>query len=854
MLLIDLMTDAVLSSVLRSPLVRRAYGIWRLRAAIDAWENGQGDVRVVHRLPGRLRLSLAKLRGNDALGRLLQTEVANLLGVESVTANPVTGSLLILFDPGLSETVITQKVAELLSPQEQADAWQLPADLNAFQATVIGQGPGWVRLHSPVLAYLGDHRARVAELIESQTGVLTMSVHVPTATCLLTFAPDRLSQEEVTQAAPHWLLAAVQRAQLRATHRPPEDEGERTGSSQEKLVDVILAGLTLVGTSFKRRHGFKVPSGLARLLTAPAFTTLMLARPIFSNGLAELRRGRVNADTLTSVAITTSILAGKDLSALVILLLADIGEMFTAYTAERTREAITNILSVGEPYVWKVDPSGAESRVRLETVVPGDHIVVHIGEKISVDGVVISGEASVDQASITGEFMPMHKSAQDPVFAGTVVTRGRLQVRADAVGDSTAVARIIHMVEDASQRRAPIQNFADKFSQQLVPLSFVMAGLVYLITRDLNRALNLLIIDYSCGVRLSTATAFSSSVYNSARQGILIKGGNYLELLANIDTLVLDKTGTVTEGRPQVTEVVPISRNGSAPPSEREVLTWAATAEQHAPHPLADAVMNYVKEREWKVPELTTEEIVVAHGVQATSEGKEILVGSARFLDEHDISLSGIRKQAAQMSEGGQNVLYVAVDGELVGLIGVRDPLREDMKKALNRLRRLSIDDVILLTGDVETSAELIASQLTVDRFRANVLPEDKAEMIRTLQGKGVQVAMVGEGVNDAPALACADVGIVMGSRGTDLAIETADITIAGDDPLKIPSLLQISRQTMHIVRQNFGVVVGLNTLAIIMGAVGYFTPMTSAVIHNLTTVGVVLNSTRLLVYQSSGT
>lgn len=852
MLLIDLMTDAVLSSVLRSPLVRRAYGIWRLRAAIDAWENGQGDVCVLHRLPGRLRLRLAKLQGNDALGRLLQTELANLLGVESVTANSVTGSLLILFDPDLSETVITQKVAELLSPQDEADAWQLPADLNAFQATVIGTGPGWARLHSPVLAYLGEHRARVCELIEAQSGVLTMSVHVPTATSLLTFSPDQLTLDEVTQAAPHWLLAAVQRAQLRATHRAPQDQ-ERNRSSQEKLVDVILAGLTLAATSFKRRHGYRTPAGLARLLTAPAFTTLMLARPIFRNGLTELSRHRVNADTLTSVAITASILAGKDLSALVILLLADVGEMFTAYTAERTREAITNILSVGEPYVWKVDPNGAESRVRLETVVPGDHIVVHIGEKISVDGVVVSGEASVDQASITGEFMPMHKTAQDPVFAGTVVTRGRLEVRADAVGDSTAVARIIHMVEDASQRKAPIQNFADKFSQQLVPLSFVMAGLVYLITRDLNRALNLLIIDYSCGVRLSTATAFSSSVYNSARQGILIKGGNYLELLANIDTLVLDKTGTVTEGRPQVTEVVPFRSNGAAPPSEREVLTWAATAEQHAPHPLADAVMSYVRARNWKVPELTTEEIVVAHGVQATSEGQEILVGSERFLAEHNVSLHAIREQAMRMSGDGQNVLYVAVDGELVGLIGVRDPLREDMKKALNRLRRLSIDDVILLTGDVETSAELIASQLTVDRFRANVLPEDKAEMIRTLQGKGVQVAMVGEGVNDAPALACADVGIVMGSRGTDLAIETADITIAGDDPLKIPSLLQISRQTMHIVRQNFGVVVGLNTLAIIMGAVGYFTPMTSAVIHNLTTVGVVLNSTRLLVYQSGG-
>ena len=852
MLLIDLMTDAVLSSILRSPLVRRAYGIWRLRAAIDAWESGGGEVQVLHRLPGRLRLGIARLQGNEALARLLESELSNLLGVESVKANPITGSLLLLFDSGLSETVVTQKIAELLRPQDRADSWQLPSDLDAFQITSVGEGGGFVRIHAPVLAYLGEHRARVTELVEAQAGVSHFTIHVPTSTGLLTFNPEVLTAKEALQAAPHWLLAAVQRAQHRATHRQVT-EPERPQSSHEKLVDVMLASLTLAATAFNRRNGFRAPSGIGRLFTAPAFTTLMLGRPIFQNGLSELRKSRVNADTLTTVAIGTSILAGKDLSALVILLLADIGEMFTAYTAERTREAITNILSVGEPYVWKVDSNGAESRVRLENVVPGDHIVVHIGEKISVDGVVISGEASVDQASITGEFMPMRKESQDPVFAGTVVTRGRLVVRADAVGDSTAVARIIHMVEDASQRRAPIQNFADKFSQQLVPFSFVMAALVYLITRDLNRALNLLIIDYSCGVRLSTATAFSSSVYNSARQGILIKGGNYLELLANIDTLVLDKTGTVTEGRPQVAEVVPLAANGQAPLSEKEVLTWAATAEQHAPHPLADAVMSYVNARGWKVPELTTEEIVVAQGVQATSGGREILVGSQRFLSEHKIDLQVIEPHSSRMSGDGQNVLYVAVDRKLVGLIGVVDPVREDMKKSLNRLRRLSIDDVILLTGDVETSAELVASQLTVDRFRANVLPEDKAEMIRSLQAKGVQVAMVGEGVNDAPALACADVGIVMGTRGTDLAIETADITIAGDDPLKIPALLQISRQTMHIVRQNFGVVVGLNTLAIILGAVGYFTPMTSAVIHNLTTVGVVLNSTRLLVYQSGG-
>jgi cation-transporting P-type ATPase C len=522
--------------------------------------------------------------------------------------------------------------------------------------------------------------------------------------------------------------------------------------------------------------------------------------------------------------------------------------MVTAYSAERTRDAIANMLSVGEPYVWKVLPDGSEVKVPLERVQPGDTIAVRTGEKISVDGVVIEGEASVDQASITGEFMPMQKGSSQEVFAGTVVKRGRLAVRAEQVGDATAVARIIHMVEEASQRKAPIQNFADRFSQQLVPISFLMAGLVYLITRDLNRALNMLIIDYSCGVRLSTATAFSGSVFNSARQGMLVKGSSYLEQLNDIDTLILDKTGTVTEGKPMVVEIQPARSDGIA--AEKEVLVWAAAAEQHTTHPLADAVMGYVNAKGWQVPKLESEEIVVAHGVEAISDGRDILVGSRRFLGEKGVSLDAMLPLAERMIHDGQNVLYVALDGDLIGLIGVKDPLREDMKKALNRLRRLAIDDVILLTGDIEYSAEQIANRLAVDRFQANVLPEDKADMVRRLQGRGILVAMVGDGVNDAPALAHADIGIAMGARGTDIAIETADVTIAGDDPLKIPALIQISRQTMDIVRQNFAVAVGVNTLGIVLGALGYITPMAAAVLHNMTTVGVVINSTRLLFYK----
>lgn len=730
--------------------------------------------------------------------------------------------------------------------QKAWNMWRLRADIAAWEKSngtpfeVRHRLPGRVRWG--VRTLLGkEGLARELELeLARVAGVTRVQANHITGSLLVEFHPER--EEPIARKAQE--LAGI------GPPPPPPVAKERSmyeASSAQKLTDIVLTSVALALTSWSRRAGWTAaPTLLGRLFTGPALTALMVGQPIFRTGLQSLARGKVGADTLSTVAIMTSLLAGKDLSALVILLLADVGEMVTAYSAERTREAIASMLSVGEPYVWKVGPHGSETRVPLDEIVAGDTITVHLGEKISVDGLVTSGEASVDQASLTGEFLPLHVQAGDRVYAGTVVTRGRLEVRAELVGDKTAVARIIHMVEDASQRRAPIQNFADKFSQQLVPLSFVMALAVWTITRDVNRALNMLIIDYSCGVRLSTATAFSSSVFNAARQGILVKGGNYLEVLSDIDTLILDKTGTVTEGRPKVVEI-----HATDPTcSEMDVLVCAATAEQHAPHPLADAVTAYVKDRGWPIPPLEQEEIVVSHGVEARSRGQHILVGSRRFLLEHAVHLEPHLAQANRMLRDGFNVLYVARDRELIGLIGVEDPLREDMKKSLNRLRRLAIDDVILLTGDVEASAEQIATRLTVDRYRANVMPEDKAEMVRSLQAKGVHVAMVGEGVNDAPALAQADIGIAMGQRGTALAIETADITIAGDDPLKIPVLIMISRNTMNIVRQNFAVAVGLNTLAMVLGALGYIKPMAAAVLHNLTTVGVVINSTRLLVYK----
>ena len=554
---------------------------------------------------------------------------------------------------------------------------------------------------------------------------------------------------------------------------------------------------------------------------------------------------RPNADTLSSAAIIASLLAGRDVSALTIIWLADIAELLTAYTMERTRKAIHDILSIGEEFVWRINEEGLEEKVALEMLEQGDRIMVHTGEKISVDGVVESGEAAVDQASITGEFLAATKREKDTVFAGTVVKNGRLVIRAEKVGDQTAVARIIHMVEEATYRKADIQATADRFSANFIPLNFALAGIVYLVTKSVSRALNMLIIDYSCGVRLSTATALSAAIGNSARNGILIKGGNFIEMLDKADTLILDKTGTLTEGKAQVASIIPLDGRIT----ERKIIELAAASEESSTHPMAVAIMEKVRRSGWRIPKHSETQVHVARGVETTVNDRIVRVGNLKFMEENGVVAHDAHDHVARLVRRGENVVYVARDETLIGVLGIQDLLRENMKKALNRLRYSGIDDIILLTGDVEQHAEIVATRMAMDRYLAEVLPDDKAETVLKLQSKGVHVVMVGDGVNDAPALAYADVGIAMGGTRTDVAIEASDITITNDDPLMIPATIRLAKNAMDIVRMNFGISVGVNTIGLLLSALGVLPVIWGAVLHNATTVAVVINSGRLLFF-----
>ena len=707
--------------------------------------------------------------------------------------------------------------------------------------------PGRVRIACRALRFLAKEKDLLEERFHNLNSVLSAKVSVITGNVLLTHDTGTTAIElvdVVESVIGSFSLAAFKEERRQLALSTVQERRLQEEPISAMLTRVAITSATLFFSWLGRDKPKPIQSALGRFFTMPALTAMSLAGPIVTSGWESLRdSGRPNADTLSASAIIASLAVGRDISALTIIWLADIAELLTAYTMERTRNAISEMLSVGEEYVWRLDGNGQEERVHLDELAKGDEIVVRTGDKISVDGTITSGEAAVDQASITGEFMPMHKTIGDRAFAGTVVKSGRITVAAEKVGDETAVARIVHLVEEASHRKAPIQAYADKFSAQFIPVNFALAMLVYLVTKSPARALNMMIIDYSCGVRLSTATALSASICTAARNGVLIKGGNYIELLDEADTLIMDKTGTLTEGRPQLTSIVAL--DGKI--DERKLVQYAAAAEETSTHPMALAVLEKVKRMGWLIPKHSQAEVFVARGVQAKVAKQVIRVGNRPFMLENEVDLSVADDAVQQLVRRGENILYVARGNQLIGVLGVQDALRENMKKALNRLRNTGMDDIVLLTGDVEQHAEIVATRMAMDSYRAEVLPEDKAQTVLQLQSKGVRLVMVGDGVNDAPALAYADVGVAMGGARTDIAIEAADVTIAGDNPLMIPGVIRMAQKTMSIVRQNFAVSIGVNTIGLVLASMGILPVFWGAVLHNSCTVAVVLNSSRLL-------
>ncbi|MBM3461404.1 MAG: cation-translocating P-type ATPase [Armatimonadetes bacterium] len=619
-----------------------------------------------------------------------------------------------------------------------------------------------------------------------------------------------------------------------------------------------LGGAVLAGLGLKRLLLGASPFSLSPLgWTVGALTTVITGLPYFKGGVKSLRQERrMTTDTLISTATLSSLALGENVTALVVLWLLNLGEHLQALTLRRTRQALQNLLQVSDREVWLVHDAdtksgegGREQRVPIEEIAVGNVLAVYTGEKVPVDGHILSGQATLDEAPITGESMLAYKMPGQLVFAGTVMHAGSIRVLAAKIGDDTVVGRLIRRVEQAQELQAPIQTLGNMFARRFVPFSFALSALTWVFTRDLRRSLTMLVVACPCASGLATPTAVSASIGNAARRGILIKGGTHLEGIGRVDTVVFDKTGTLTVGHPRVTHVLTLDANFSP----EDILMLAGTGELHSQHPLALAVLKHLNERELLCPPHEECEVLVGRGMRADVSGARVLVGSQRLMEEFEIVLSQEAvDHVATFSDRGETVLFVARNDALIGMLGVADVVREDALNLLERLRELGVTRVMMLTGDSPEVAAKVAERLGIssDNVRAGLFPEDKFEIVRRLQADGRRVAMVGDGINDAPALAIADVGIAMGASGSDVAIEAADIALATNDISRIADVILLGQRALGVIRQNYGLAIGVNGGGVLVGAAGALNPVLAALLHNLSTILVVINSSRLIRYR----
>ena len=705
---------------------------------------------------------------------------------------------------------------------------------------------GRIRIKSRALKYLGIHKEEITKQLMQVHYIQSVEISSITGTILVYFDNFSLTGENLISLLQNtlntYLVDIYKNEKKQISNKYVIERRLQEESPQEIIKNIGAAVLLLLLPNPKTKL-----TGIRRLFNYKTLSTVSLALPVLKNGIYSLiQNKRPNADTLSSTAIVSSIILGSERTALTIMILEKFAELLTVYTMKKTRGVIKDMLSVGENYVWKQSDDGnTAKKVPIEEISKGDFILVQTGEKISVDGTIEKGEAIIDQSAITGEYMPVTKKAGEEVFAGTLLKSGNITVKAEKVGDDRTASRIIKLVEDAAFNKADIQSYADTFSAQLIPLNFLLAGIVYVSTKNLQKALSMLVIDYSCGIRLSTATAFSASINTAAKNGILIKGSNYLEELSKSDTVIFDKTGTITEGKPKIQTLKTFGKNMK----DNRMLALAAAAEETSSHPLASAILNEIKNRGLKIPKHKESVIKVARGIETFVNKDIIRVGSLKYMEENDISLEVASDIVKGMQNRGEIVIYVAKNNDLIGVIGVSDPPRENIKKAMNRLRNQGIDDIVLLTGDLRQQAETIASRMSMDRYESELMPEDKAKDILKFRSIGSKVIMIGDGINDAPALSYANVGIALGSSRTDIAMEAADVTITSDDPLLIPGVVGLAKNTVKIIKQNFAMAIGINSFALVLGATGLLPAIYSSILHNSITILVVGNSLRLLKY-----
>ena len=685
-----------------------------------------------------------------------------------------------------------------------------------MKCTILHEGKGRMRVHvekvrmtlhrADVLeAYLNHHDAIVHAAVYERTGDVVITYTGRRSAAIAVLAGYKFDVAEND--------ALVTSADSRRLNR----------EYQDKMFDLV-AGRCL------RKLFLPAPLDAA-------YTAFRSIRFLWKGVRCVLSR-RLEVEVLDALSIGVSLLRGDFGTAGSVMFLLNLGSLLEEWTRKKSLDDLARSMALNVDKVW-VRSQGTEVLVPLTKVCSGDEVVVRSGNMIPLDGTVLEGEAMVNQAALTGESMPVRKAEGSTLYAGTVVEEGECVFIAKAEGGSNRYDKIVAMIEESEKLKSSTENRALALADRLVPWCLGATGVTYLLTRNVTRAISCLMVDFSCALKLSMPLAVLSAMRECGSYHITVKGGKYLEALSKADTIVFDKTGTLTRATPQVVEVVPFSGC-----DKREVLQLAACLEEHFPHSMANAVVRAARERGISHEEMHSEvEYIVAHGIASRVGNERVVIGSYHFVFEDEkCTVPAAEQEKFDSLKPEYSHLYMAASGQLVGVICISDPLRPEAAQVLNSLRALGIQNTVMMTGDSERTAAAIAKQVGVDHFFAEVLPEDKANFVQQAKAEGHTVVMIGDGINDSPALSAADIGIAINS-GAAIAREIADVTIKADSLEELVALKAIANAMQKRVHANYRFVLSFNSALIVLGALGILQPASSAMLHNLSTIGISLKS-----------
>ncbi|WP_188052930.1 heavy metal translocating P-type ATPase [Vibrio harveyi] len=572
-----------------------------------------------------------------------------------------------------------------------------------------------------------------------------------------------------------------------------------------------------------------------------ALSTATLIAPTLFEGVSDLKDKNISVEVLDAIAVGLSAWRGDYRTAMMTQSLISLGEYMEQKTSRSSDQLLADLMRPQESIVWRVDGT-QRTQVNSTELDVGDVIELAPGVSIPVDGTIIKGAALINQSSLTGENVPVRREESAVVYSGTSVHEGTIQVRVDKVGSEATTAKIAKLIYDSLSEKSEIQQVTQDMANRRVKITLGIGAAVFALTQDINRVASVFLVDYSCALKLSTPVTFKSIMYRAAQQGILFKGGSAIEKLVKIDTCVFDKTGTLTHGDMQVTDVIPLCDSNTA----RDLLAIAASVEEHSNHPLSQAVVNAAKHNQLPHIEHGEVEYVIAHGLKSTMNDHELIMGSRHFLEVHEsVDFTPFEDVIKKYEAQGRHLIFISHQNVLIGMIGLRDHLREDALDTLNALHQFGVKELIMITGDSQFKASILADELKLDRVFAEAVPSEKSTIVEALQAEGRTVMFVGDGVNDAPALTAADVGVAMG-RGTELARQVADVVLLRDQLYGLAEARELANIAMHVINSNIKIAEYVNSGIMLAAALGWLNPTMSALLHNGTTLSILGRSAAL--------